>query len=63
MPLVTSGPYRLMRHPNYVGLMGEIAGVALMMRAPFTGVASALVFGALLVARIRVEERLLREAR
>ena len=62
-PLVTSGPYRLMRHPNYVGLMGEIAGVALMMRAPFTGVVSAVVFGALLVARIRVEERLLREAR
>jgi methyltransferase len=63
VPLVTSGPYRLMRHPNYVGLMGEIAGVALMMRAPFTGVLSAVVFGALLVARIRVEERLLREAR
>ena len=62
-PLVTSGPYRLMRHPNYVGLMGEIAGVALMMRAPFTGVVSAIVFGALLVARIRVEDRLLREAR
>ena len=62
-PLVRSGPYRLMRHPNYVGLMGEIAGVALMMRAPFTGVGSAIVFGALLVARIRVEERLLREAR
>jgi methyltransferase len=62
-PLVTTGPYRLMRHPNYVGLMGEIAGAALMMRAPFAGVASAIVFGALLVARIRVEERLLREAR
>jgi methyltransferase len=63
VPLVTGGPYRLMRHPNYVGLMGEIAGVALMMRAPFTGVGAAVVFGALLVARIRVEERLLKEAR
>jgi methyltransferase len=62
-PLVASGPYRLMRHPNYIGLMGEIAGVALMMRAPFTGVASAVAFGALLVARIRVEERMLREGR
>jgi methyltransferase len=62
-PLVASGPYRLMRHPNYVGLMGEIAGVALMMRAPFTGVVSAVAFGALLVARIRVEERMLKEAR
>lgn len=63
VPLVTSGPYRFLRHPNYVGLLGEIAGVALMMRAPFTGVVSAIVFGALLAARIRVEERLLREAR
>jgi methyltransferase len=62
-PLVASGPYRLMRHPNYVGLMGEIAGVALMMRAPVTGVLSAVVFGGLLVARIRVEERMLREGR
>jgi len=62
-PLVQGGPYRLLRHPNYVGLMGEIAGVALMMRAPFTGVASAVAFGALLVARIRVEERMLKESR
>jgi methyltransferase len=62
-PLVESGPYRLMRHPNYVGVMGEIAGVALMMPAPVTGIASAIVFGALLAARIRVEDRLLREAR
>jgi methyltransferase len=62
-PLVTGGPYRFMRHPNYVAVMGEIAGVALMMRAPFSGVAAAIVFGALLVARIRVEERMLKEAR
>jgi methyltransferase len=61
--LVTDGPYRLMRHPNYLAVMGEIVGVALMMRAPFTGVGAAIAFGALLVARIRVEDRLLREAR
>ena len=62
-PLVATGPYRFLRHPNYVGLIGEIAGVALMMRAPLTGVLSAIVFGILLVARIRVEDRMLREAR
>ena len=61
--LVTGGPYRYMRHPNYVALMGEIAGVALMMRAPWAGAASVLAFGTLLVARIRVEERMLKEAR
>jgi methyltransferase len=62
-PLVSTGPYRFMRHPNYLGLLGEIAGVALMMRAPITGFLSGLAFGALLIARIRVEERMLREAR
>ena len=62
-PLVTTGPYRFLRHPNYLGLLGEIAGVALMMRAPITGIVSAFAFGGLLVARIRVEERMLREAR
>jgi len=62
-PLVAHGPYRWMRHPNYAAVMGEIAGVALMMRAPFTGVGAAIAFGALLVARIRVEDRLLKEAR
>jgi methyltransferase len=63
VPLVADGPYRWLRHPNYIALMGEIAGVALMMRAPFTGVAAALAFGALLVARIRVEDRMLQETR
>jgi methyltransferase len=63
VPLVTGGPYRLMRHPNYAAVMGEIAGVALMMRAPFTGVLSALAFGTLLIARVRVEDRLLKESR
>jgi methyltransferase len=61
-PLVTGGPYRWLRHPNYVGLLGEIAGVALMMRAPISGVLSAIAFGALLVLRIRVEERMLTRA-
>jgi methyltransferase len=60
---VTGGPDHFLRHPNYVALMGEIAGVALMMRAPITGTLSAIAFGALLVARIRVEDRLLRESR
>lgn len=61
-PLVATGPYRWLRHPNYVGLLGEIAGVALMMRAPITGVLSAMAFGTLLIRRIRVEERMLRQA-
>ena len=58
-PLVTAGPYRLLRHPNYVGVVGELVGAALMAYAPLAGAASVLVFGVLLLARIRVEERAL----
>ena len=59
VPLVATGPYRWLRHPNYAGVLGEIAGVALMAPAPVAGVASLLGFGALLQRRIRVEERAL----
>ncbi len=60
--LVTSGPYRHLRHPNYVGVVGEILGMALMAQAPVTGTLALLVFGALLRARVRVEEDALRTA-
>jgi methyltransferase len=54
-----SGPYRWLRHPNYAAVAGEIAGMALMARAPLAGVASFVLFGLLMLARIRVEERAL----
>ena len=53
------GPYRLFRHPNYIGVVGELLGFALLAQAPVAGAASLLGFGALLAARIRVEERAL----
>ena len=62
-PLVATGPYRLMRHPNYVGVAGEIAGAGLMGHAPIAGAASLVVFVGLLLARIRVEERALGDRR
>jgi methyltransferase len=58
-PLISTGPYRWMRHPNYLAVAGELAGVAMLAGAPITGVASFVVFGGLLLARIRVEERAL----
>ena len=54
---VRSGPYRWMRHPNYVGVVLEIIGVALMTDAVVTGPLALIVFGALLVRRIAVENR------
>jgi methyltransferase len=57
--LIGGGPYRFMRHPNYLGVAGELAGAALMGDALLAGAASLAVFGSLLLARIRVEERAL----
>ena len=34
---VAAGPYRFLRHPNYVGVAGELAGMALMAQAPIAG--------------------------
>ena len=61
-PLVAGGPYRWLRHPNYVGVVGELLGVALAAGAPASGVAAMTIFAGLLFMRIRVEERLLATA-
>jgi methyltransferase len=59
-PLIITGPYRFMRHPNYLGVVGELAGMAVMAKAPIAGSVSLVVFGILLVARIRIEEKALK---
>lgn len=55
-PLVTSGPYRWMRHPNYVAVIGELVGFALLSGARITGIVALLGFGTLLRQRVRAEE-------
>jgi methyltransferase len=60
---IVKGPYRFFRHPNYVGVIGELVGVGLMSRAVIACTLAVLGFGALMVARIRVEERALRGTR
>jgi methyltransferase len=57
LPLVTTGPYRWMRHPNYVAVVGELIAMALMTRARVTGPLGTLFFGWLLWRRITAEER------
>ncbi len=59
MPLVASGPYRWVRHPNYMAVVGEMAGMAMALDAPVSGVACTLGFGALMWRRVRIEERAL----
>jgi methyltransferase len=58
-PLVTHGAYAYLRHPNYVGVIGELVGVAVLVGAPVTGVVAVVVFGYLIKRRTLVENRAL----
>ncbi len=60
VPLVTGGPYRFVRHPNYVGVIGELIGMALITGARVTGPLGVMFFSWLLVRRILAEDRALR---
>jgi methyltransferase len=61
-PLVTTGPYAHLRHPNYLAVFGEIAGFAMMVGALWTGVGSLLLFRVLVRRRIAIEENALEMA-
>ncbi|MGH6836593.1 MAG: methyltransferase family protein [Methylocella sp.] len=58
--LVTSGVYRVIRHPSYLGLLVSTLGWGLAFRSGVGVLLAALTIPPL-VARIRAEERLLRE--
>jgi methyltransferase len=58
-PLVTHGPYAIVRHPNYLAVVGELAGMALIVWAPVAGVAAVIAFGSLMRRRIAIEDRAL----
>jgi methyltransferase len=60
VPLVETGPYRFIRHPNYVGVVGELVGMALLSEAKFAGPAGVVFFSWLLSRRIQAEDRALR---
>ena len=56
------GPYRVLRHPNYVAVAGELAGIAIAVHAVVTGVPAVAGFAWLMRRRVAVEERALRQA-
>jgi len=56
---VVSGPYRYLAHPNYVGVVGELIGVAIMTGAVVSGPLATAGFGLLILRRIAVESRAL----
>lgn len=58
-PLVRTGPYRLMRHPNYVVVCAEIAILPLAFGAVEIAILFSILNASLLSWRIRAEERAL----
>jgi methyltransferase len=62
LPLVRSGPYRRLPHPNYVAVVVEGAALPLVHSAWLTALVFTLVNAVLLAVRIRVEATALASA-
>jgi methyltransferase len=60
-PLVRKGPFRYVRHPNYLIVTGEIAVLPLAFGAWEIAAIFSLLNLALLLHRVRVEERALKD--
>ena len=61
MPLgvVTAGPYRFVRHPNYVAVFGELLALPLVHGAYLTAVFGSLLHLLILRRRVALEESVL----
>jgi methyltransferase len=59
LPLVTGGPYRWLRHPNYVAVVAEGVALPMIHTAWVTAALFTLLNAALLTVRIRCENRAL----
>ncbi|CAN5444016.1 isoprenylcysteine carboxylmethyltransferase family protein [soil metagenome] len=62
-PLVTSGPYRYLRHPNYLVVACEIFILPMVFGLFWYALAFSILNAAILAWRIRAEERALRHKR
>jgi len=61
LPVVTSGPYRWLRHPNYLAVVLEGVAIPLVYSAWWTALVFSVLNAWLLRVRIAVEERALVE--
>ncbi|MFF1921948.1 isoprenylcysteine carboxyl methyltransferase family protein [Streptomyces sp. NPDC058221] len=62
LPLVTGGPYRLLRHPNYVAVAAEGLALPLVHGAWVTAMLFTVLNAALMTVRVRCEEAALSAA-
>ncbi|MER6813007.1 isoprenylcysteine carboxylmethyltransferase family protein [Spirillospora sp. NPDC000708] len=62
LPLVDRGPYRLLRHPNYVAVVAEGVALPLVHTAWLTASVFTVANLGMLAVRLRVENAALRQA-
>jgi len=62
-PLVSTGPYRFLPHPNYAIVIGEIAVLPLVFYLPWIAAIFTVLNAAVLAIRIRAENRALAASR
>jgi methyltransferase len=57
--VVTTGPFRFVRHPNYTGVILEMISLPLIHTAWITAAATSAAYSMALSLRVRAEERVL----
>ena len=57
--IVTSGPYRWVRHPNYVGVVLEVFSLPMIHTAWITAIAGTLGYFEILRRRLKIEDSVL----
>ena len=62
LALVATGPYRLLRHPNYVAVVAEGVALPLVHTAWVTATVFTVLNAAMLTVRVRCEDRALAAA-
>ena len=54
-PLISTGPYRYLRHPNYIVVVGEIAALPLSLGLPIYALVFSIANAIVLTIRIKAE--------
>jgi methyltransferase len=62
-PLIASGPYRYLPHPNYAVVVAEIALLPLALHLPWVALVFTALNAAVIMIRLRSESRALAESR